>query len=83
MILLDINLPEMDGYEVFNALQALAATRHIPVVAVSANAMPNDIEKGLATGFTEYVTKPIDVRFMLQTIERLLQQTEETLNSTH
>ncbi len=83
LILLDINLPEMDGYEVFNALQALAATRHIPVVAVSANAMPNDIEKGLATGFTEYVTKPIDVRFMLQTIERLLQQTEETLNSTH
>lgn len=83
LILLDINLPEVDSYEVFKTRQQTTTTQHIPVVAVSTNALPNDVEKGLATGLIKYVTKPIDVRFILQTIERLLQQTEETLNSTH
>lgn len=61
LILLDINLPDMDGYEVLRRLQANPATRDIPVLGISANAMPKDIERALAAGFTDYLTKPLDV----------------------
>jgi PAS domain S-box-containing protein len=68
LILLDINLPGMDGYEVMRQLQADPVTRDIPVVAVTANAMENDREKGMQAGFAQYVTKPIDVAALLQTV---------------
>jgi PAS domain S-box-containing protein len=61
LILLDINLPDMDGYEVLRRLQANPATRSIPVLGISANAMPKDIERALAAGFADYLTKPLDV----------------------
>jgi CheY-like chemotaxis protein len=61
LILLDINLPEMDGFAVFERLLADAATRTIPVVAISARAMPSDVARGHAVGFAAYLTKPLDI----------------------
>lgn len=70
LILLDINMPGMDGYEVLQVLKADLRLRHIPVIAVSANAMPKDIERGIAAGFADYLTKPIDVGRFLESIDR-------------
>jgi CheY-like chemotaxis protein len=65
VILMDINLPGLGGVEAMKILRADPMTAHIPVVALSANAVPRDIEKGLAAGFFGYITKPIVVgRFM-------------------
>ncbi|MCF8161206.1 MAG: PAS domain S-box protein [Polaromonas sp.] len=61
LILMDINLPGISGMQALAILREDAATRHIPVLALSANAMPRDIEKGLAAGFFRYITKPIRV----------------------
>jgi signal transduction histidine kinase/CheY-like chemotaxis protein len=72
VILLDINLPGMNGLAVLKALQNNDATRHIPVIAVSANAMPRDIEKGLALGFYRYLTKPIKVAELLEMLDEAL-----------
>jgi len=75
LILLDINLPEMDGYAVMQCLRENAATRHIPVLAISANAMPADLARGKAAGFVDYITKPLDVTRLLAAIDRLLDAT--------
>ena len=61
LILLDINLPDMSGFEVLKKLRGSEATRKIPIVAVSAAAMPDDVRKGLDAGFSGYLTKPIDI----------------------
>jgi len=61
LILLDINLPGMDGYEVLKRLKNRESICSTPVIAISANAMHTDIEKGLKAGFDDYITKPIDV----------------------
>jgi PAS domain S-box-containing protein len=61
LILLDINMPGMDGYQVLEVFKADARLKTIPVVAVTANAMARDIERGKAAGFTDYLTKPLDV----------------------
>ncbi|MCU0964580.1 MAG: PAS domain S-box protein [Burkholderiaceae bacterium] len=74
LVLLDIQLPGMDGYEVLRRLRADEGTRNIPVIAVSANAMPADIERGLAAGFDDYLTKPIDQRLLVATLQRLLRR---------
>ena len=72
LILLDINLPDMDGYAVMNTLREDAATRDIPVLAISANAMPSDVERGRAAGFADYLTKPIELSRLLAAVDRLL-----------
>lgn len=72
LILLDINLPGIDGYEVLKRLRQQETTRHIPVIAISANAMPCDIKKGMNAGFNNYITKPIDITIFLQAIEKIL-----------
>jgi CheY-like chemotaxis protein len=61
MILMDINLPDINGFEALKILRGSPATARIPVVALSANAMPRDIEKGLEAGFFRYLTKPIKI----------------------
>ncbi len=61
VILMDINLPGMSGTQAMQILRADAATAHIPVVALSANAIPHDIERGQEAGFFRYLTKPIKV----------------------
>jgi len=72
LILLDINLPGMSGYEVLEKLKQHRDTADIPVIAISANAMAKDIQKGLDAGFIEYITKPIDVKKLLQVVESML-----------
>jgi PAS domain S-box-containing protein len=72
LILLDINLPGMDGYDVMRCLREGEATRDIPVVAMSANAMPRDLARGKAAGFMDYLTKPLDVDKLLQVVDDVI-----------
>lgn len=72
VILLDINLPGIDGYEVLKLLRMREETRHIPVIAISANAMPSDVKQGLAAGFESYITKPINMTDLLRTVNEVL-----------
>ncbi|MHA7881294.1 MAG: PAS domain S-box protein [Saccharospirillum sp.] len=72
LILLDINLPGMDGYQILEILKADARLRHIPVIAITANAMPRDVERGKAAGFFDYLTKPLDVSVFLQRVQGCL-----------
>jgi len=72
VILLDINMPDMDGYQILEIFKASALLQNIPVVAVTANAMPRDIERGMAAGFAEYLTKPINVQQFHTALDRLL-----------
>jgi CheY-like chemotaxis protein len=72
LILLDMNLPEMDGWEVVRHLKADESTRSLPVIAVTAHAMLGDREKGLLAGCDEYVTKPLDFTVLLEKIESLI-----------
>ena len=70
VILMDINLPGMSGTEAMQILRKDPVTAHIPVVALSANAIPYDIEKGLQAGFFRYLTKPIKVAEFMTTLDR-------------
>jgi len=69
VILMDINLPGMSGIKAMQILRADTATAHIPVVALSANALPRDIERGLEAGFFRYLTKPIKVNEFMDTLD--------------
>jgi len=73
VILMDINLPGISGIEALKILRDDPDTAHIPVVALSANAMPRDIEKGLQVGFFRYLTKPIKVNEFMDTLEEALE----------
>ncbi len=76
VILMDINLPGINGIQVREILAANPATRHIPVVALSANAMPHDIQKGLEAGFFRYLTKPIRVMEFMTTLDVALKHAQ-------
>jgi signal transduction histidine kinase/CheY-like chemotaxis protein len=71
LVLIDLQLPDFDGYEVLRRLRAEPRTQAIPCVALSANAMREDIERGLATGFVDYWTKPIDFAVFIAALERM------------
>ena len=73
VILMDINLPGISGLHALKILLEDAATSRIPVVALSANAMPHDIVKGLEAGFFKYLTKPIKINEFMQTLDEALQ----------
>ena len=73
VILMDINLPGLSGYGALKILQNDPATAHIPVLALSANAIPRDIAKGLDAGFFRYLTKPIKVHEFMDALELALQ----------
>jgi PAS domain S-box-containing protein len=68
LVLLDIQLPGMDGYEVLRRLRAMPGLRHTPVCALSANAMREDLARARAAGFDDYLTKPIDVDTLLAVV---------------
>ena len=72
LILLDINLPDMNGITAIEILRDDVGTRDIPVVAVSANAMPRDIEAAKKAGFDAYITKPFEISEVKTTIARIL-----------
>jgi len=74
LILLDINLPGMDGFEVLKLLRQRDVTRNTPVIAISANAMPKDIERGMKAGFDDYITKPINIQTLLTAVDDKLKK---------
>jgi two-component system, cell cycle response regulator DivK len=71
LVLLDMSLPVLDGWEVARRLKADAATRHIPIVALTAHAMSGDREKALEAGCDDFDTKPVDLPRLLGKIEGL------------
>ena len=73
VILMDINLPGISGIEALKILREDPATAHIPVVALSANAMPRDIQRGILAGFFLYLTKPIKVNEFMETLDVALE----------
>lgn len=72
LILMDMSLPAMDGWEATRRIKGDAATRAIPVIGLSAHAMATDREKALAAGCDDYDTKPVELTRLLQKIETLL-----------
>ena len=79
LILMDINLPGMNGYEALNELRALDETNKIPVIAVSANAMDHDVKRGKNAGFKDYITKPIDIKIFLEAVDNTLGKKDKQL----
>jgi len=73
LILLDMHLPDMDGLMVFEKLQAIEKLRHIPIIALTADAMDQDIRKAMAMGFHSYVTKPINVAEFLKVVNDVME----------
>ncbi len=73
LILMDMSLPVMDGWEATRRLKAEPQTRAIPVIALTAHAMSSDREKAVAAGCDDYDTKPVELERLLAKIERLLQ----------
>ena len=71
LVLLDMQLPDVDGHEVLRRLRADPRTASIPVIALSANAMPSDIERALAAGVADYWTKPLDFRAFMASLDAL------------
>ncbi len=73
LIMLDINLPGMNGYQVLELFQKDPYLKHTPVIAITANAMQRDIERGKAAGFADYLTKPIDIPTLFRVLDKLIQ----------
>ena len=73
VILMDINLPGMNGKDALLKLRADPLTSHIPVIAITANAMSRDVTKGMALGFFRYLTKPININDFLETLDGALE----------
>jgi CheY-like chemotaxis protein len=69
VILMDINLSDMSGFKALNILRSEPSTAHIPVIALSANAMPLNIESGLEAGFFLYLTKPIKINDLMDALD--------------
>jgi PAS domain S-box-containing protein len=76
VILMDINLPGISGVEAMKILRADPATAHIPIIALSANALAHDIAKALAAGFFNYLTKPIKVNAFLEALDVALKHAQ-------
>jgi CheY-like chemotaxis protein len=74
LVLMDVQLPGVDGLEIVRQLRADVASRGIPIIAVTAYAMKGDKEKALVAGCDDYITKPIDTRTLPAAIAKLLQR---------
>jgi CheY-like chemotaxis protein len=77
LILLDINMPGSDGYRILEIFKTDARLKTVPVIAVTANAMPRDIERGMQAGFAAYLTKPLDVEQFLNVVDSRLPERPE------
>jgi CheY-like chemotaxis protein len=74
LILMDMNLPEIDGWEATRRLKSQDATRHVPVIALTAHAMVSDRQKALEAGCDDYETKPVEFQRLVSKIQALLQR---------
>ncbi|CAN5834222.1 hypothetical protein BH11PSE12_BH11PSE12_00450 [soil metagenome] len=83
IILMDINLPGLSGFGALELLQNDPLTKHIPVMALTANAVPRDIEKGLQAGFFRYLTKPIKVNEFMDALDVALQHAKDQGYASH
>jgi CheY-like chemotaxis protein/nitrogen-specific signal transduction histidine kinase len=72
LVLLDIQMPDLDGYQVLAALRADSATCRVPVIAASADAMPQSVARGHAAGFAHYLTKPLELASLLAAVQSAL-----------
>jgi CheY-like chemotaxis protein len=72
LILMDIDMPILDGYEAFKILKKIPETQYIPIIAFSANTGEEDIEDAINLGFSSYLTKPIDIPVFLESIDLAL-----------
>jgi len=79
LILMDLSLPVMDGWEATRRLKTNPDTQHIPVIALTAHAVVGDRERALEVGCDEYESKPVNMARLLAKIERFLDTTEDTL----
>ena len=77
VVLMDINLPGLNGTDAMKILRADPLTKHIPILALSANAMLRDIKMGLEAGFFRYLTKPIKVKEFLEALDKALELSDE------
>jgi len=75
IILMDLSLPVLDGWQATRAIKAAVDTKHIPVIALTANAMAGDREKALAAGCDDYDTKPVELPRLLGKIKQLGERT--------
>jgi two-component system cell cycle response regulator DivK len=74
LILMDINMPEMDGYALTAKIKSIPEYSQIPIVAITANVMRGDREKSLEAGCDGYIQKPIDIDILAQQVERFLKE---------
>jgi CheY-like chemotaxis protein len=74
LILMDMNMPEMDGWEATRKIKATPDAAHVPVIALTAHAMTGDRERALESGCSDYHTKPVEFQKLIAQIETLLQQ---------
>ena len=74
LVLMDIQLPGMDGIEATKILKSQESTKNIPVVAVTANAMKGDREEIISEGFDDYISKPIEISVLTGTVEEMLKK---------
>ncbi|MNE19600.1 Polar-differentiation response regulator DivK [compost metagenome] len=72
LVLMDMMMPEIDGYEAIRLIRSSAVIKDLPIIAVTAQAMSGDREKCLEAGAQAYVSKPIDVDVLLTEVERLI-----------
>ena len=77
LILMDIQMPEMDGLEAATLIRSDPAIAHIPIIALTALALPNQAEKCFAAGFDEYLVKPVRFKLLIETIQKLCQRHED------
>ena len=82
VILMDINMPGLNGIEAMQILRANPSTAHIPIIALSANSMPLDVEKGLKAGFFNYLTKPIKINQFMDALDAALHYVQATSGRT-
>lgn len=77
LVLMDMQMPQLDGYAAVRKLRAFPAMQDVPVIAVTANSMPGDRERTLEAGCTDYMSKPIDTRELVRLIEHYLGGTRD------
>ena len=83
LILLDLSLPVMDGWETARRLKEDPVLRHIPVIALTAHAMRGDEEKAMASGCDDYLSKPIDEDLLFTKLARIPDRAQQSIGETH